>query len=211
MAKAQLKKGDKLDFAPTLAQQKVLEAATAKQFIQDVEEMQAQPDIPKRWGSDRGKLTILSPGNIVEDATYIPEYVRTFDGRERCVSRHRVINGNLHVLTPSADKKYRWCLNDPQKFSLHKRRGWDTSRYSWLFADTGMFKAGLGDTVENGDLVLMEISLDGWDRICAEKRRLQALLESDDAQGSELFAEGNRYGVPTFRDDIGRGVREFYS
>ncbi|KKK64743.1 hypothetical protein LCGC14_2981130 [marine sediment metagenome] len=62
-----------------------------------------------------------------------------------------------------------------------------------------MFEDAPGDMVKNGDVILMTISLDGWERMKAERDRLQSALEG--AYGAELFAAGHAYGAPTFKED----------
>ena len=105
--------------------------------------------------------------------------------------------------------KYRWCRNDGRKIPLHQRRGYVYEKYSATFEDTGLFQSGPGDTVKNGDLVLMKIYMDGWEKMRQEKKNLQAMLEGN--IGSELFQTGADHGVPTFKDNIDTGVREFYT
>ena len=61
--------------------------------------------------------------------------------------------------------------------------------------------------IRNGDLVLMKISMSGWERMRKEKNNLQRALEG--TFGDELFADGQRMGVPTFKEDFNRGVREY--
>ena len=208
-----VKPGDTLDIAPAVEaqkQQEIVIEADAKRIVAEISAIEAQPDFPKveRWGA-RGKLTISSPGTIVEDPTYIPEFVETHGGFKRRVCRHVVIDGQTVVLTADSQRKFRWCRkDDPTRISTHKRRGFRFSSYPALFDDTGLFEESTGTKhVVNGDLVLMEISMDGWERMRAEKKRLQAALEG--SYGNELFAAGARSGVPTFKDDMKRGVREY--
>jgi hypothetical protein len=204
-----LKSGDTLDIAPVVEQaraQEVTNLAEARRIVSEISEVQNYEEKVERWG-DRGPLTIASPGSIVEDPFYIPEVVHTYDGIARRVANHRVISGSMHTLTADSQRKYRWCR--PDKINLHKRRGFGFSKYKELFQDTGLFEEGSGSTVRNGDNILMEISLDGWERMCEERDRLQAQLSG--SEGNELFQEGNARGVPTFREDFKRGVREYYT
>ena len=206
------KSGDTLDMAPVVEEfraAEVMGVAEMKRNVAEINEVQHAPDMPKRWGAGRGKMTIATPGTIVDDPTYIPEIVTTRDGVQRNVSRHRVIDGQLVVLTADGQSKYRWCRDDGRKIPLHQRRGFTFEKYSATFEDTGLFTRGEGNTVRNGDIILMRIYLDGWEKMRAEKRRLQSILEGD--TGGELFAAGAQAGVPTFKDNIKTGTREFYT
>lgn len=160
----------------------------------------------ERWGY-KGKLTIASPGHLIDDPSYIPQYVETHSGYKRHIANHRIINGQLHVLTRDSARKFRWCA--PEFITRHKRRGFRFASYKELFKDTGMFEEAPGDMVKNGDVILMHISLDGWERMKAERDRLQSALEG--AYGGELFAAGQAYGAPTFKEDPKRGVREYFT
>lgn len=205
------KGGDTLDIAPVVEQFKAAEALSVEEIkaaIVEIDEVQKTPDMPKRWG-DRGGLTIASPGNIVDDPTYIPEIVKTRDGVARHVSNHRIIDGQMHTLTKDSREKYRWCRDDGRKIPIHQRRGYRFERYSQTFADTGLFTEGPGDTVKNGDLLLMKIYLGAWEKMREEKLRLQSALEGN--QGNELFSAGASAGVPTFKENTKTGVREMYT
>lgn len=206
------KSGDTLDIQPTIEKAKedaVANFATAKKIVAEIQELQDTPDMPKRWGQGRHKsLTIASPGAIIEDATYIPEYVETYSGERRHVSSHRVINGQTHTLSADSTRKFRWCnYTNARKMALHRRRGFNFVKYTDLFEHTGLFEHGEGNRVLNGDLCLMEVSMDGWERMAAEKERLQRHLEGE--EGGSLFRAGEQYGAPTFREDKKRGVREY--
>ena len=202
-----IKPGDTLDIAPKVeaaVSKEKLSVAEAKKQIEEIQSTE-RPELP-RWG-DKGPLTIASPGSIVPDPLYIPEYVDVNDGTTRRVALFRVIRGQRHTLTADGQRKFRWCKKDSQRIAIHKSYGYRFSSYSSLFANTGLFEQGPGDMVLNGDLVLMEISLDGWERLHEEKMRLQLMLEGSHI--NDLAAEGERYGVPTFVEDRNRGVREF--
>lgn len=205
------KSGDTLDIAPAFKEFKgaeVMSVDAMKLAIKEIEEVQSTPDMPKRWRGDRGPMTIASPGDIVEDPTYIPEYVTTRDGIKRHVANHRIIDGQLVILTKDSLMKYRWCRDDGRRIPLHQRRGYIYEKYSQTFEDTGLFQSGRGDTVKNGgDLILMKIYMDAWEKMRKEKRNLQAALEG--AIGGELFQAGQDQGVPTFKDNIKAGTREF--
>ncbi len=206
------KSGDTLDTGPAFKQFQGAEKMSVdamKMAVKEIDEIQSTPDLPKRWRSDRGPLTIASPGNIVEDPSYIPERVTTRDGIERHVSNHRIIDGQAVILTKDSQMKYRWCRNDGRKIPLHQRRGYVYEKYSQTFADTGLFVQGPGDTIKNGDLILMKIYMDAWEKMRTEKKNLQAALEG--AIGGELFQAGQDQGVPTFKDNIKTGTREFYT
>jgi hypothetical protein len=206
------KSGDTLDMAPIVKEFKETERmsyAEMKAAIAEIDAVQNTPDMPKRWGDKGERLTIATPGTMVDDPTYIPEYVRTRDGFKRHVTNHRVIDGHMHILTPDSQEKLRWCRDDGRKIPLHQRRGFTYVKYSKTFADTGLFQEGPGDTVKNGDLILMKIYLDGWERMRKEKNNLQSLLEG--AAGQELFQTGESTGTPTFKDNLETGVREFYT
>lgn len=204
------KSGDTLDIAPAFAAFQGAEKMSTEAMklrVKEIEEVQRTPDMPKRWRSDKGPLTIASPGDIVEDPSYIPEHVATRDGVKRHIANHRIIDGQLVILTKDSQMKYRWGRNDGKRIPLHQRRGFVFEKYSQTFADTGLFTEGPGDTVKNGDLILMKIYLDAWEKMRAEKKRLQEALEGN--IGSELFQMGADQGVPTFRDNMKSGTREY--
>jgi hypothetical protein len=208
-----LKKDDTLDIEHVVDAHIAGEVTKEKDLAQSVAEMDeiikhgdGFPKNPDRWGY-RGKLTVASPGHIIDDPTYIPEYVETKSGYKRHIVNHRIINGQLHVLTTDSARKMRWCAMD--FINRHKRRGFRFESYKELFKDTGMFEDAPGDMIKNGDVILMSISMDGWERMKAERDRLQSALEG--AYGAELFAAGQAYGAPTFKEDSKRGVREYYT
>lgn len=212
------KKGDTSDFMTSPVQQEIatqdkFNVQEAEKAIEEISLLERTQDFPRgnpieRWGQ-HAKLTIATPGHIVDDPTYIPEIVDLSDGSRRRIANHRIIDGQLVVLTADSQRKYRWCrCNDNTRLSTHKRRGFRFSSYKDLFAGTGLFEDwGPMHQVRNGDLVLMEISMDGWERMRLEKKRLQAALEA--TYGDELFSAGQSSGVPTFKEDFNRGVREY--
>lgn len=213
--KSPIKEGDVLDIQPTVdafKEVEMLNVEAAKAAVKEIEEIQNAPDFPKieRWGH-KGPLTIASPGDIVEDPTYIPESVETNSGGRRRIACHRIIEGQTVVLTADGRRKFRWCrYKDATRISSHRRRGFRFEDYRKLFKGTGLFEdVGVDHQIHNGDLVLMSIPMDGWERMRAEKKRLQAALEA--SHGSELFDAGARAGVPTFKEDFNRGVREYYT
>ena len=211
-------KGDVSDFMKTPVQQAVVaqekfNVKEAEAAVKEIEMLERTQDFPrgnpiKRWGQ-HSKLTIATPGDIVDDPTYIPEVVDLVDGTRRRIANHRIIDGQLVVLTADSQRKYRWCRStDNTRIATHKRRGFRFSDYKALFAQTGLFEDwGPMHQVRNGDLVLMEISMDGWERMRLEKKRLRAALEA--TYGDELFSAGTKSGVPTFKEDFNRGVREY--
>ena len=209
----EVKENDTLDIQHVVDAHIAGEIQSSKEMaaaVREMDEIVATPDFPpaKRWGN-KGRLTIMSPGTVVEDPTYIPEYVETRSGFKRHIANHRTINGQNVVLTSDSQRKYRWCAKSPKKIALHKRRGYRFSSYKALFEDTDLLECVTGDIVQNGDLYLMEISLDGWESMVAERQRLQSALEG--SYGNELFSQGQRFGVPTFKEDANRGVREYYT
>ncbi len=205
------KSGDTLDMAPAVAQFKASEALSVedmKKSMAEITEIQGTTDhpMPKRWG-DRGPLTVATPGNIIDDPTYIPEYVTLYDGDKRHISNHRIIDGQITILTANSRGRFRWCRDDGRKIALHQQRGYSFCSYDEMFAGTGLFEKGTGDRIKNGDLYLMTINLDAWQNMKDEKLRIQAGLEG--SEGNELFAAGAQMGVPTFQDNIKLGTREY--
>ena len=64
-----------------------------------------------------------------------------------------------------------------------------------------------GDTVWNGDVVLMYIPLQAWE---AQRARVEELKNyMDGAYSSDFFQQAQDSGVPSFQDDTNRGVREY--
>lgn len=207
--KVTIKPGDSIDMQPKVKEALAIEAAdleAARRFVEEVDSIQAEPQMP-RWGG--GRLTIATPGDMVDDPSYIPDVVELRSGGSRRVACHRVINGQLRCLTADSSELFRWCKFTTQRISIHKGHGYRFARYSELFEDTGLFEKGEGDVVRNGDLVLMKIPLDGLRRLIERRNKVQAAYEQ--AVGQETFEAGTALGVPTFRDDFKRGVREFYT
>lgn len=209
--KIALKKSEKLDFEPALNKAKAdmaAEALAQKEWMQEVESISREPELPKRWGTQK-RLTVATPGHLISDPTFIPETVELTTGGSRRVATHRWIDGQFRILTADGSGVYRWCANIPQRLSIHKSHGFRFSSYTKLFEDTGLFESNPSRWVINGDLVLMEISLDGWERQQTQARKIRSALEG--AYGSELFAAGQRYGAPTFIENHETGVREYYT
>lgn len=178
--------------------------AEARKELKEMEEVQSTPDkpMPERWGYQR--LTIATPGTIAPDPFYIPETVELTTGGRRRIATHRWIRGQLHVLTSDGQRKFRWCSR--RKIPIHKRYGFRFASYRELFDNTGLFESGPGDTVWNGDAVLMSISLDGWERMRQQTEELRKWL--DGSFGNEFFQKAQNAGVPSFQEDPDRGVRE---
>jgi hypothetical protein len=196
------KSGDTLD-----ADAAVDAAINAEAAVREAEKVINTPDapewMPERWGNQR--LTIATPGNLKDDPFYIPETVETTAGGVRRVATHRWIRGQFHILTPDGRGKYRWCSR--QRSPIHKRYGFRFSSYSKLFNGTGLFESGNGDTIWNGDAVLMEISLDGWEKMVKDTADRRAFLEG--SYGNEFFQRAQNVGAPSFKDDLNRDVREW--
>lgn len=182
-------------------------ALEAEQRLREMEEVQKTPDmpprLPDRWGDQR--LTIATPGTLRDDPFYIPEFIEGADKVMKRVATHRWINGQFHIFNRRGDCKFRWCAK--QRIPVHKRYGFRYCSYRDLFEGTGYFESGPGDTIWNGDVVLMEISIDGWERQCRQTAELRSYMEG--SYGNEFFQHGNTSGVPTFREDLDRGVREY--
>ena len=200
---------DTLDIDPAInaaieAEKTTIE--TMKKKLEGMEEVLATPDLPKwmpeRWGNQR--LTIATPGTMQNDPFYIPEFVDVGISRRR-VATHRWIRGQFHILTPDGQGKYRWCSK--RRIPVHKMNGFRFSSYKDLFTGTGLFEEGSGDTVWNGDAVLMQVSMDGYERFRRQVEETRAFFEG--SHGNEFFQLAQNAGVPSFREDIDRGVREF--
>ena len=204
------KSGDTLDIQPAVDEAKAQLASDeleAKRIIEEINEVRNTPDMPKRWGAGGGKLTFATPGYMIQDPTYIPEYVELNNGGRRHVCNHRFIRGQFHLLSSDSTRKFRWCRLDSRKIPIHQRYGFQYVSYKKLFKDTSLFTEGPNDRVINGDMVLMEISMDGYERMNAERIRLQSQYEG--TEGAELFSEAEAMGVHSFRDDEKRAVREY--
>jgi hypothetical protein len=177
--------------------------------LKEQQEVEATPDmptlLPKRWGDSR-RLTFASPGTIQRDPFYIPETVETNEsGVRRRVAKHQWINGQLHVLTHDGRGKFRWT--NPSKIGIQKRYGFRFASYDGLFKGTGLFEKRDGDTIWNGDVVLMWIPMAAWEKKCQQTKELKDYLEG--SYGSDFFQASQDRGVPSFQDDMQRGVREF--
>ncbi len=203
---------DTLDIDPAIdaaikAEQDTIAAMKAR--LKDMETVLNTPDapkwIPERWGDKR--LTIASPGHMEMDPFYIPEYVETTNSppRKRRVATHSWIRGQFQLLTADGRGKYRWCSR--RRIPVHKMNGFRFASYEKLFKDTGLFESGSGDTVWNGDAVLMWVSLDGYDKFRRQVEETRAFLEG--SHGNDFFHLAGQAGAPSFRDDLERGVREF--
>lgn len=207
MAKAKQDLSNVTTDASIAADKALKEEETLQARLKERQEVEESPDmptmIPKRWGDSR-RLTFASPGTIQRDPFYIPEFVDTGSGGKRRVAVHRYINGQLHVLTPDGRAKYRWTNRG--KIAIQKRYGFRFSSFKGLFDGSGLFEKKEGDTVWNGDVVLMHIGLEHWEKKCRETAELRGYLEG--AYGSQFFQNAQDTGVPSFQDDMRRGVRE---
>ncbi len=207
-----LGKNDKLDFEPALQQARTDERALTENYKKWTEEFAAieQEQVPERWGEYR-RLTLATPGHLLSDPTYIPEVVELRDGTRRRVCKHVYIDGQLRFLSPDSTQKLRWALNDPRKLAIYKSHGWRMVSFNKTFEGSGYFETNVQDWTINGDLVLVTISIDGWERQREEIRKRRAAMEGEEASASELFEVGRQTGTPTFVDDLKRGVRNYYT
>lgn len=217
MAKKQssikLKAGDRLDIQPAVDKANAedrREGLALRERVAEFEKLaRTSNDAPTRWGEHGRRLTIATPGYLIQDPTYIPETVECSDGTVRRVCKHAWINGQYTQLTADGQKKYRWMHNHPLRFAVVTGFGYRFTSYKKTFANTPLFSEGPQDRVVNGDNVLMEIYLDGWEKLKKEVDQYRAALEG--ATGNDLFELGVQTGTPTFKEDFGRGVREFYT
>lgn len=182
-------------------------ALGAEKRLAEMERVMKTPDmppgLPERWGDKR--LTIATPGTLRDDPFYIPEFVEGPNGVQRRVAVHRWINGQFHILNAKGDGKFRW--NARGRIGIHKRYGFRFVSYRKLFDGTGLFESGPGDTIWNGDVVLMEIGMEGWERMCRDTAELRGYLEG--SYGNEFYHHGDSAGVHTFHEDLEKGTREY--
>jgi len=162
--------------------------------------------LPKRWGTNK-RLTFATPGTMQRDPFYIPEFVMTNSNPpvRRRVSTHRYIDGQLHILTPDGKAKYRWT--NTGKIGIQQRYGFRFADYDGLFDGTNLFEKRQGNSIWNGDVVLMYIPLSGWEKIRRERAEIRAYMEG--SYGSDFFQHAQDTGTPSFQEDARRGVREF--
>lgn len=184
------------------AEQDLAEQIKERQEVEETPDMPSM--LPKRWGENR-RLTFATPGTLQRDPFYIPEFVETNTGARRRVSTHRHINGQLHILTPDCRAKYRWT--NTGKIGIQKRYGFRFATYDGLFGGTGLFERKDGDTIWNGDVVLMFIPMAAWEKKRDETEEMKNYMEG--GYGSQFFQHAQDSGTPSFQDDMGRGVREF--
>ena len=182
---------------------------TLAEKLKEAQEVEGTPDrpsmLPKRWGESR-RLTFATPGTMQRDPFYIPEFVETTDGRiKRRVSYHQYINGQLHILTRDGRSKFRWTSLG--KIDIQRRYGFRFENYDVLFGGTQMFEKRGGSQIWNGDVVLMSIGLDHWEKKVRETREIQNMMEG--SYGSDFFHKAQSVGAPSFQDDVDRGVREY--
>lgn len=208
-----LGKNDKLDFEPTLEKARTDERMLTENYKKWADEfamLDKEPDVPQRWGDHR-RLTIATPGHLLSDPTYIPETVELRNGTVRRVCKHVFIDGQLRFLSPDGTQKLRWALHDVRKLAVYKSHGWRMVSFSKTFEGSGYFETNAQDWVINGDLVLVTISIDGWERQREEVRKRKAAQEGEEASAAELFELGRQTGTPTFVDDLKRGTRNYYT
>jgi hypothetical protein len=114
--------------------------------------------------------------NDRNDFTFIPQWIKTDDGRERQVTKRVKVMGHVRAISMDGNYFYRWC--HPAKFDKHRRQGFDFVPYDELFEDATYFQKTVEKHIRNGDVYLMKIGVEGLARMLREKLELQKHFES---------------------------------
>lgn len=200
-------KGHTLDIDPAV-EQAIKSEETIEEKVAELQNIEAatqeeQSPLAQRWGNNR--LTDATPGHLAFDPSYIPEYIELSDRSTRRISKHVYIRGQFRTLT--ADGHGFFCWSSRRKIKIRKAMGYKLAKWSELMEGSReIFEKGESDTIWNGDGVLMYVSLDGWERMRDRAVKLRSELEG--AAGADFFRHASQANVPSFKDDLERGVRE---
>ena len=176
-------------------------AATAITDIEAVEKEDA--GVPKDLASEIAEklVNVLSvehksytPGHMLDDWLYIPESVKTQDGKDRRFSKHVKILGHVRALTPDGQNLLRWC--HPGRFNRHLRQGFDFIKYDDTLDGTAVYKKSTEGYIQNGDLFLMKISIDGFGRMLRQKLELRKSYEQ--YHEGEVTREAEKHNTKSF-------------
>lgn len=157
-------------------------------------EMQSQV---KAWQDHEEalKLEKHSPAWRVPDYTEFPDRITLPDGTTRTLKH--------------PGYQYRWTRYKGQspRLPLAKIKGWKPVRYDERFEGTEMYEKTIEGYVLNGDVILMEISDSGMERLQQDKKALYDSMTG--GVESQFHADGAREGVRTFREDRRKGTLEY--
>lgn len=140
------------------------------------------------------KKTNLTGPNRMDDWLYIPEVIYLNDGSTRKITRHIELAGVPKVLTADGEYLLRWC--HPGRFNRHQRQGFSFIKYDDMFLNTDAFKKSTEGYVQNGDVYLMKISIDGFARMLKQKMELRASMEASTV--GEVTREAEKYNTKSF-------------
>lgn len=135
-----------------------------------------------------------TPGNMMDDWLYLPEFVTTQDGKDVRFVKYVKILGHMRALTPDGQYLLRWC--HPGRFNRHLRQGFDFIKYDDVLEDTALYKKSTEGYIQNGDLFLMKISIDGFGRMLKQKLELQKSYEQ--YHEGEVTREAEKYNTKSF-------------
>ena len=134
-------------------------------------------------------------GHMLDDWLYIPEYFKTQDGKQRHFSKHVKILGHVRALTPDGQSLLRWC--HPGRFNRHLRQGFDFIMYDDILDGCAVYKKSTEGYIQNGDLYLMKMSIDGFGRMLRQKLELRKSYEQ--YHEGEITREAEKHNTKSFR------------
>lgn len=148
------------------------------------------------------KKTNLTSGSQMDDWLYIPETIPLKDGGTRRITKHVEIMGHVRILSSDGLYLLRWC--HPGRFNRHQRQGFDFIKYEDMFEGTNFYKKSNEGHIQNGDLYLMKISIDGFGRMLKQRLELQRTYEK--AHEGEVTRAAEQYNTKSFRTQPDGGI-----